>query len=904
MRRTGVQWSRRRYNQTNKMANNTLSKLRYVWYSGLVLSIASTVCAEELQELDEFIAEETALEDSNSLLPTDLSVDSVYSKSIPVTEVPKSVLILTPEEIDQFGIEKISDLSKIGAGTAQYNDFGLPGAPYIRGWRAGIYFNGMLRAYQLNELPTSFGSLERIDIVKGIAPAQYIPTCIGGYANFVPKSPYYDKNGGSFEVSFSDYGKWDVTADSGGPTMIAGKIPAAYRISVSAQGGDSYYDRVDNGYFSVYSSIKMEPVKGIKIYAGFEAYGYDADEVPGWNRLTQNLVDNDLYVTGEPISLTSASTNGNIDRDTLSYVNYIINYGGASAGYDLGSEPMSSSNLHGFSNRAEVFTALCVSADDVQAALSSGTITQAQVNAMINMSDASVREDVYKGLDGITQTTSGYIYTPEYFDLGGVALTDTIDGENVLIDDQDKAKSQDFIFFLDLVDTKNPDLTFTNKIYAEYLNTDKTLSYGYASKIKQRVFDDRAFLDKNFSVFNTEHTLTTGVEYRYTWARGLQDYWVERIARRDLTNDTISGNSEMDVGDAISLAYGGTRWTNGNTTDPSYLGNNRKTELHQFGFFASLSSDWTSWLTTYTGARIERASWTIGLPKEIIVDYSIEDALGEGEDAGNTTYANVGFNPVIKLSKHLNLFGGIQTGKIYVPNDFGFVMGKDSFADGDYYEVGLKADALDGNLFATASVYRWKQTGFTTFVTDPQAYEGKGFEFELTWRVLENLTFISSYTHQVVRNNNGYVPYGNRYWGDYYLADGDAEQGIALGGGIAFEGVAGIPANNPDMEVPGAPQDSFKLFGVYDISEHWTVSGGFVWNDSYYANYEYTVEIPSSLVVDANLIYRADRFEIKLAVENLTDEDQYIASDPIVGGNTLVTKAPGMTSTVSFKYTF
>jgi len=51
-------------------------------------------------------------------------------------------------------------------------------------------------------------------------------------------------------------------------------------------------------------------------------------------------------------------------------------------------------------------------------------------------------------------------------------------------------------------------------------------------------------------------------------------------------------------------------------------------------------------------------------------------------------------------------------------------------------------------------------------------------------------------------------------------------------------------------------------------------------------------------------MYRTDKFEIKLSVENLTDDEYYYASDPIVGGNTLVTKAPSINTSLSFKYLF
>ena len=109
----------------------------------------------------------------------------------------------------------LSDLNKVGAGTQQINYYGVPGTPILRGAKGGVFFNGMQRAYQRNEMPLSFGSVDAMDVVKGPAPAQYGPSQAGGYVAMIPKSPFFDRRRGSLRVSASDTGMVRGQIDQG-----------------------------------------------------------------------------------------------------------------------------------------------------------------------------------------------------------------------------------------------------------------------------------------------------------------------------------------------------------------------------------------------------------------------------------------------------------------------------------------------------------------------------------------------------------------------------------------------------------------------------------------------------------------------------------------------------------------
>ena len=161
---------------------------------------AQTTTAEGITTLEQFIASESALADSGDLLPTSRPVASVFGEQS-VLDSPRAITVLTPELMARFDIQDFGDLGKIGAGTQQLNYYGVPGTPVLRGAVGGVFFNGLQRAYQRNEMPLSFGSFEAMDVVKGPAPAQYGPSQAGGYVNMIPKSPFFDRSRGSLRVT-------------------------------------------------------------------------------------------------------------------------------------------------------------------------------------------------------------------------------------------------------------------------------------------------------------------------------------------------------------------------------------------------------------------------------------------------------------------------------------------------------------------------------------------------------------------------------------------------------------------------------------------------------------------------------------------------------------------------------
>jgi len=855
----------------------------------LAALIAAAAQAEEADDgmttLEEFIVSESDSALQDSLLPTEREISGLFGDTTNVLEVPRSVTLLSPKIMDEFNIEDLSDLKKVAAGTQTYNFYGLAGTPVIRGALGGTYLNGMLRAYQRNEMPLSFGSLEAIDIVKGPAPADFAPTQIGGFVNLIPKSPYYDESTGSVTLDVDEWGMQRVTADVGAPFLLPGDTPAAFRVSLTSQDGETYWDDVDNDYTSVYSSLKFRPRDGVSVFVGGEYFDFQSNENAGWNRPTQQLIDNDQYVIGEPAAMISPEWRGTVDRNSVEFPTAV---GINPSLFSLG----------------------------IPGAVARERIPAADLANMLNLNDAGDRAVLYdsSGTDafgnplpaGLVATLAAneatpqdtYVYTPAYFENGGVVLTDSIDGSTVLADTSDFADSEDLVLFADVLFSSNPSRTYTLKFLYEDLETTKRSSYGYAIDTEQTVFNAKFFMTDRITIPKT--TTTLGASYRYTDALILQDFFAEPFARRDILNPTINPNTVLLVGDQSPV--GGL-----NLWSPTAVGGaNVESELAQYAAFLTFETQWTDRISTIAAARFEYADFDIGLPsnaERAVAGGTAAAALEAQSD--DTDYFNWSFGPNIRLFNEVYLYGSYQEGTSSSPTQGGAIFGEGNFAENEMWEAGLKASFLEGKLYAAAAIYEWEQSQFNVFDNFAPQLEAEGMEIELTWQVTENLTVISSFTDLEVRRVDELtfrtIPMSEQDWALYA---GELTSNFST---ASFDGRVrdfGRPTNNPDLVFPGQPQQTFKIFGLYDFNNGFSTSLSVEYQEEFWLDFDRTKELPDAYIVNAAVRYRTDRWEAVFGVDNLLDEEYFLGADPLFAANTLVTAAPERTLVGSFKVMF
>jgi iron complex outermembrane receptor protein len=666
--------------------------------AGILLALASTLPAAlsaqtapkapatsgGITELEKFIVTESAAAAAGGLLPTSRASDSVFGSAKSVLDIPRSVTVLTPELMQKLGVRSFDDVARVIPGGERPNFYGVPGTPFIRGDFAGTFFNGMQRAFQRNEMPTSFGSLEGMDIVRGPAPGTFGPTPGGGYINFLPKSPYYDKFRGSLRTTIGTYDYFNTQLDVGGPLLAFGR-PMAYRISLTSQNADSYYNNVQNNYISIYGALKTRLSRDVSLYTGAEYYSYKSNENAGWNRVTQDLLENGNYLVGEVADRTSAAAGGYVLPGAVPFIGF-----GASAATIGGAQ---------FDN-------------------SGGAI----------IPPASYVATLSPQLQALLHPTTG-AYTAAFFNAGGKALTTKIKGSQVVADPGDFANSQNLLYFADLVNTRSSSLTLKNQFIIDYIKTDKLSSYGYAFAMEQFIIEDKITVEQKFKGKLT--SLSSGGSVRYSWAKQLQDFAAEPFSRRDISKSQITSNSVVVAGPQRPL-FGDTR---------NFWAQSGMTDLYQLALFSVGELKLSDAFSTYFSARVEGASFKNTIPGEHERNARRNQRVAEG--GKNFYMASV--NPVYKISANVSLYVSALYGTSLTPSQGGNVGSEANFGETGLIEGGMKVSLLDNTLFAALSVYESKRERFNNFTNNQDGVRSQGVELESTWMATKKLSLIANF---------------------------------------------------------------------------------------------------------------------------------------------------------------
>jgi iron complex outermembrane receptor protein len=256
-------------------------------------------------------------------------VEAVFGFGKSILETPRSASTITDEQLERFSVTDIDELVAFAPGTFTQSFFGVAGSLDVRGTPGENYFRGMKRLDNPGNYPTPIGASSRIDIVRGPASPIYGPSKIGGYLNFNPKSArasggqYLEQNTGAFSYTTGSWDKSVMTAEIGGPGSVGGKDMGFYLYGEVENSG-SFYDNTDTDQTVLQASINVDITDKFRIEFGGMYHDFAGNQVAGWNRLSQDLVDNGTYVTGtaKPLDING---DGSISHQEYNLVRDKIN---------------------------------------------------------------------------------------------------------------------------------------------------------------------------------------------------------------------------------------------------------------------------------------------------------------------------------------------------------------------------------------------------------------------------------------------------------------------------------------------------------------------------------------------------------------------------------------------------
>lgn len=295
---------------------------------GLALSISSTAIAQEATESAEDQVEKIEVVGSLGSLPGQ-DVESVFGFGKSILETPRSASTISEEQMERFNVSDIDELVAFAPGTFTQSFFGVAGSLDVRGTPGETYFRGVRRLDNPGNYPTPIGASSRIDVVRGPASPIYGPSKIGGYLNFIPKSArasggqYLEANEGAFSYTTGSWDKSVMTAEIGGPATIAGKAMGFYLYGEVENSG-SYYDNTDTDQTVLQASFNVDVSDDLYLEFGGMYHDYDGNQVAGWNRLTQDLIDTGTYITGTAQPLDT-DADGSISHQEYDAVGHLIN---------------------------------------------------------------------------------------------------------------------------------------------------------------------------------------------------------------------------------------------------------------------------------------------------------------------------------------------------------------------------------------------------------------------------------------------------------------------------------------------------------------------------------------------------------------------------------------------------
>tara|TARA_R110002153_G_scaffold171435_1_gene324225 strand:+ start:2719 stop:5202 length:2484 start_codon:yes stop_codon:yes gene_type:complete len=782
------------------------------------------------QETEEKNLERIEVTGSLGSLPGQ-DVEAVFGFGKSILETPRSASTISDEQLERFSVSDIDELVAFSPGVFTQSFFGVAGSLDVRGTPGETYFRGVKRLDNPGNYPTPIGASSRIDIVRGPASPIYGPAKIGGYLNFNPKSArasggqYLEKNEGAFSYTTGSWDKSVMTAEVGGPASIGDKDMGFYLYGEVENSG-SYYENTGTDQTVLQASFNIDITDNLRVEFGGMYHDYDGNQVAGWNRLTQDLVDNGTYITGTAQPLDT-SGDGSISHQE---------YGAVNVNPFIWQVPMNETT-------ADLIPAIMALENVGETTLKGSQVLVAADDKLLN-----TVQTLY--FDVFYYTDNGWEIKNQMFYEAYENMNENAYGFSQYHDS--------FVFEDKIVFSTEFEL---NNLFAQVQISPslRYIDFEHGEDWKDEYFDRRDLtmasgaLDRRLLATTIDDDYTEWYQGNYldlgfgamvdlTWDWGLNIVLGARY-------DTFDMESNTDV-DKLFLGDYGSGFVIV-SEDGKYL-------LNDFG------ADPVNYTAADISAPVSAEDDVSGVSWNTSISYKFE----------------FGLIPYITAAEQSTIIVGqgaeIKTGAIYS----GGVFDKSTL-----FEFGVKGSFLDDTLYFAIANYEQERTDTKAQSTTlNNVTETKGTEFELRWVVSDALVVTAGYTNVKVKNltaiEDGYQ------FGFFGAEDMPLLDPSLVFGGVAIGNAT--TSNNPEGLKAGIPENIYTLTGTYDFQNGFIVNASIVDVDSAYSGYSQAVLLPAYTLVNAGIRYEADVWSASLNIKNLTDETYFRSNFPDLFGSSVV----------------
>ena len=785
----------------------------------------------QLAHAEEIIEEQVVVGDLNSL-PGE-NVDSVFGFDRSILETPRSASTVSEEMMDRFNMQDIDELILVSPGSFTQSFFGVAGALDVRGTPGETYFRGVRRLDNPGNYPTPIGASDRVDIVRGPASPIYGPAKIGGYLNFNPKSArieetgaYIEENTGALSYTTGSWNKSVLTAEIGGPAEIGGK-PMGFYLYGELENSDSFYKNAPGVEQSlIQASFDVDVNETIQLQFGGMYHDFAGAQNAGWNRITQDLIDNGTYITGLAKPL---DTNGD---GKISHQEFDVDGDGFT---DLNPfawwvSPLGPNYAGTFEEFSQPFGA-----------------------------DAG-----------------------DFFNTSVMALeavgTAKLDPSRTLIASDDTLENQVTTLYFDIIAELESGWEITNKLFYESYDNLNENAYGFSQFHETYVIEEKLVIGKLFEGDNMRAAVNFSPSLRYTDFEHADDYTNEYFHRRDLTGPSTALDARL-LATRIHDDY--TEYYIGDYMDLGVAFMADLTWYNGLSVLAGIRYDSIEMESRQPGDKLLLASSNNFCTDGSCVDVSADNDVSGTSWTFSVSYdiAGTGLIPYVTLSEQATVIAG-QGGELTVSN----VASGEAFDTSELTEFGVKGQLLEDRLYFSLSIYEQERTDFSaqSIVTN-QAVKTEGTEFEVRWSVNEQLLVGMTYT-QVEATNLASVADGDRF---SFIGAGDLPNiapellfGGQIGGAVSTQASGGKRA--------GMPKNIFSAYGTYSFGNGFSVSASMADVDSVPSGFSNSIILPAYTLFNVSAGWESDRWSVVLTGKNLTDELYFRSNFPNLFGSNIV----------------
>ena len=279
-------------------------------------AIVLAVCAGQARAADtpapaeDAVVQEVIVSGSRDLIGViqTRSSTTTFGLDKPLVETPRSVTAISDELLSRYNIKSVYDFTAVAAGTYTGSYFGVPGSLNVRGTVADNYFNGFLTISNFANYPTPVDASSSIEIVRGPASPVSGAGQIGGFLNFRPKSArgmdakYLGEPTGKVTATIGSYSEKEATAEIGMPLKLGANNAGLYLFGEVVDSKSFYIGQKPKTQVAQ-ATFTTDLGPGLTFDATVQyihASGYLKNI--GWNRVTQDLIDNSNYISGSPVA--------------------------------------------------------------------------------------------------------------------------------------------------------------------------------------------------------------------------------------------------------------------------------------------------------------------------------------------------------------------------------------------------------------------------------------------------------------------------------------------------------------------------------------------------------------------------------------------------------------------------